>query len=153
MGYEQLRYEEFYDLVRKELATLITKKTGVEQYYFSPGRTMECPSSVTISPEKNDSYFKGNNHSSYWEPVEETISLSEEIYGDFIDTTFKEQYKSIRDSVSMKTTLAQNIAMAIYTVFLDGKKRLPTISNKVFKYGLEALSTEEKEIYKWRKFI
>ncbi|MBO5613079.1 MAG: hypothetical protein J5905_01080 [Prevotella sp.] len=132
MEYSQGEYIEFYDKIRKRLRDIILEETGVYEFYIE--HTPEMPSCcVIVEPRRplRTGAMKYSNHdlgraAFIAEPVKPTLSLSEELYGEFIDKKYKEAYIFYRefgnDNYSSKIrSLVETIAKDIYETFRKNK--------------------------------
>lgn len=160
MGYKQKDYLDFYYDVLSALAVIKFKKTGRTFAFGRPKIEEEGPCQRALcGPANNHRYFTYNNngtrntqepnYNTINEPVEETISLSQLHYGDFIDKKFKQRYELYTrlyggyEKENMRRFIDE-VAMEIFVH--ENKKEIDKILDKIRKYGYDGLTREEKNI-------
>lgn len=131
MGYNQREYLEFYDRIRKRLNEIVYKETGVYEFYIPhEPANMHVGEAVITDPDKVS--FKSSSKDcrensgptikKTFASTPESISLSEELYGNFIDKEYKDSYILLRELENSNYTwrirsLVEKIAMDIYETF------------------------------------
>ena len=175
MGYKQDKYFDFYDDVRKRLEEICRQRTGrsmqvrrpenkpenkSEKRAVNEPEISEVPRHACCAPRNNNHFFTRNNNSkkatqesdinSFYKPVEETICLSQLLYGDFIDKKYKERYEMYYRQNGGYTRegmryFINEVANDIFNVYKK-PEIINEILDKIRTLGYGGLTSEEKQI-------
>jgi len=149
MAIRQSDYVKFYYDVREKITDIVKEREGITMIWSDPisndsvgHNAMERPYSSTNNPPNTCK-------SGISTPKEEPISLNDLLYGNYIDSKYKELFKIFCSSdgyvKNQMSDFIYRVAMDVYNTFL-GKKELDRILDKVRTTGYDSLTKEEKKM-------